>query len=73
MGDEWPRPVTGVFHNTFLSGAHSSGRFFSSETPEPSGPRHAAWIAGPDRPELHVAAVFAGAFLFARILKKIAE
>jgi hypothetical protein len=28
---------------------------------------------GPERPELHVAAAFAGAFLFARILKKIAE
>jgi hypothetical protein len=30
-------------------------------------------IAGPDRPELHVAAAFAGAFLFARILKKIVD
>jgi hypothetical protein len=28
---------------------------------------------GPDRPELYVAAAFAGAFLFARILKRIAE
>ncbi len=30
-------------------------------------------VAGPDKPELHVAAAFVGAFLFARILKKIAE
>jgi hypothetical protein len=28
---------------------------------------------GPDRPELYVAAAFAGAFLFARILKKIVD
>jgi hypothetical protein len=28
---------------------------------------------GADRPELYVAAAFAGAFLFARILKRIAE
>jgi translation initiation factor IF-2 len=28
---------------------------------------------GPERPELYVAAAFAGAFLFARILKKIAD
>jgi hypothetical protein len=30
-------------------------------------------VAGPDRPELYVAAAFAGAFLFARILKAIAD
>ena len=30
-------------------------------------------VEGPERPELYVAAAFAGAFLFARILKKIAE
>jgi hypothetical protein len=30
-------------------------------------------ITAPDRPELYVAAAFAGAFLFARILKKIAD
>jgi hypothetical protein len=30
-------------------------------------------VLAPDRPELYVAAAFAGAFLFARILKKIAD
>ena len=30
-------------------------------------------VEGPEKPELYVAAAFAGAFLFARILKKIAE
>ena len=30
-------------------------------------------VEGPEKPELHVAAAFAGAFLFARILKTIAE
>jgi hypothetical protein len=29
--------------------------------------------AGPEKPELQIAAAFAGAFLFARILKKIAD
>jgi hypothetical protein len=28
---------------------------------------------GPEKPELYLAAAFAGAFLFARILKRIAE
>ena len=32
-----------------------------------------AVVEGPERPELLVGAAFAGAFLFARILKKIAE
>jgi hypothetical protein len=39
----------------------------------PPGPAHPTAVEGPERPELHVAAAFAGAFLFARILKKIAE
>jgi hypothetical protein len=39
----------------------------------PPGPAHPTTVEGPERPELHVAAAFAGAFLFARILKKIAE
>jgi hypothetical protein len=39
----------------------------------PDGATTEAPIAGPDRPELHVAAAFAGAFLFARILKKIVD
>ena len=30
-------------------------------------------LEGPDRPEILVGAAFVGAFLFARILKKIAE
>jgi hypothetical protein len=39
--------------------------------PEPVGPSVA--VEGPERPELYVAAAFAGAFLFARILKRIVE
>jgi hypothetical protein len=38
--------------------------------PDAGGPRR---IEGPEKPELYVAAAFAGAFLFARILRKIAE
>jgi hypothetical protein len=38
------------------------------EAAEPSVPAE-----GADRPELYVAAAFAGAFLFARILKRIVE
>ena len=30
-------------------------------------------VEGPAKPELYVAAAFAGAFLFARILKRIAQ
>jgi hypothetical protein len=47
-----------------------------SADPDTSGPTAAAEpaaAAGSDRPELYVAAAFAGAFLLARILKKIAE
>src|SRR5215510_9990473 len=40
IGDECERPSIGVFHLMFLVGLHSDGRFFSFETPEPSGPRH---------------------------------
>ena len=36
------------------------------------GPAGAAIVAPPDRPELYVAGAFVGAFLFARILKRIA-
>ena len=36
-------------------------------------PAPVAAVEGPDRPELYLAAAFAGAFLFARILKRIAE
>jgi hypothetical protein len=32
-----------------------------------------AAVEGPDHPELYVAAAFAGAFLFARVLKRIVE
>jgi hypothetical protein len=44
----------------------------SAEARDDSPPAAVA-VEGPDRPELYVAAAFAGAFLFARILKKIAE
>jgi hypothetical protein len=37
------------------------------------GAAEASAIEGPDRPELYVAAAFAGAFLFARLLKRIVE
>src|SRR5215216_960068 len=40
IGDECARPSMGVFHLIFLVGAHSDGRFFSFEIPEPSGPLH---------------------------------
>ena len=39
----------------------------------PEGTSGGAAATAQDRPELYVAAAFAGAFLFARILKKIAE
>ncbi|MBA3241334.1 MAG: hypothetical protein H0T60_08945 [Acidobacteria bacterium] len=38
-------PTTGVFHLTFFVALHSSGRFFSAEMPEPSGPRHPGQFA----------------------------
>ena len=41
--------------------------------PATAGSRSAEPVDGPDKPELQVAAAFAGAFLFARILKKIAS
>src|ERR1044071_947174 len=40
IGDECPRPGIVVFHFMFLAAVHSEGRFFSSETPCPEGPRH---------------------------------
>jgi hypothetical protein len=39
----------------------------------PVGATAEAPITDPDRPELYVAGAFVGAFLFARILKKIAD
>jgi hypothetical protein len=39
----------------------------------PPRPASDAAAEGPEKPELQIAAAFAGAFLFARILKKIAE
>jgi hypothetical protein len=42
-------------------------------TARPGAATAEAPITGPDRPELYVAAAFAGAFLFARILKRIAD
>jgi hypothetical protein len=47
-----------------------------SEEPDktaPAAPRPAQPVESPDKPELFVAAAFAGAFLFARILKRIVE
>jgi hypothetical protein len=41
--------------------------------PLPSGARTPEAVEGPEKPELLVAAAFAGAFLFARILKAIAD
>src|SRR5215470_20365934 len=40
IGCENPRPGISVFHKTFFVSLHSVGRFFSSETPCASGPRH---------------------------------
>src|ERR1051325_3067553 len=40
IGDECARPSIEVFHLMFLVGVHSDGRFFSFDTPEPSGPLH---------------------------------
>src|SRR5262245_59125233 len=45
MGEECPRPSTGVFHFTFLVALHSVGNPFSVETPWLSGPRHCAQFA----------------------------
>src|SRR5687768_2897005 len=42
IGDECPRPGIAAFHLMFFVGVHSSGRFFSSETPWPRGPATAA-------------------------------
>ena len=45
----------------------------SHARPAPAAPQPGPRVAGPEKPELYVAAAFAGAFLFARILKRIAE
>jgi hypothetical protein len=42
-------------------------------TARPAAAYESAMAAGTEKPELFVAAAFAGAFLFARILRKIAE
>jgi hypothetical protein len=44
-----------------------------SDKTAPAAPQPAQPVEGPEKPELFVAAAFAGAFLFARILKRIAE
>src|SRR5215207_8939546 len=46
-GLEWPLPGSGVFQRTFFASPHSSGRPFSAETPEPSGPRHCGQFGSP--------------------------
>ena len=45
----------------------------SHARPAPDGAWPGARAEGPEKPELYLAAAFAGAFLFARILKRIAE
>src|ERR1043165_424340 len=40
IGEECPRPGISVFQIIFFEPLHSSGRFFSLETPAPPGPRH---------------------------------
>jgi hypothetical protein len=46
----------------------------SADTEKPPAPQlPSPAVEGPEKPELYVAAAFAGAFLFARILKRIAE
>jgi hypothetical protein len=46
----------------------------SADPEKPPAPQvSSASVEGPEKPELYVAAAFAGAFLFARILKRIAE
>src|SRR5687767_4939309 len=45
IGDECPRPGIAAFHLMFFVGVHSSGRFFSSETPWPRGPRHCGQLS----------------------------
>src|SRR5690349_3182285 len=52
IGDECPRPSMGVFHLMFFAGFHSTGRFVSVETPEPSGPRHCGQFAAVAAPEI---------------------
>src|SRR4029453_19074473 len=49
IGDECPDPGTSVFHEMFLSGAHSVGSCFSDETPCPPGPRHCAQFSAKTR------------------------
>ena len=44
----------------------------SRAQPQAGGPAPPT-VEGPEKPELYVGAAFVGAFLFARILKKIAE
>jgi hypothetical protein len=46
-GLECPLPGSGVFQRTFFVSPHSSGRFRSVETPEPSGPRHCGQFVSP--------------------------
>jgi hypothetical protein len=45
MGDDSPRPGTGVFQAMFLSGPHSSGSRLAAEIPRPPGPLHCGQFA----------------------------
>src|SRR6185436_3009228 len=55
IGDEWPRPSSGVFHFTFLVALHSLGNPVSVETPCPSGPRHCGQFPVVDFPKAEFA------------------
>src|SRR3954451_5890091 len=44
MGDEWPEPVSSVFHRT-LSSLHLTGTSLSAAWPVPLGPRKRAQSA----------------------------
>ena len=53
--------------------AAEAERARATAEPAPPLPPPGEPVEGPEKPELYVAAAFVGAFLFARILKKIAE
>jgi len=53
--------------------AAEAERARESAQPAPPPPPPGEPVEGPEKPELYVGAAFVGAFLFARILKKISE
>jgi hypothetical protein len=54
-------------------GAGSDPKAAAAAAAARTAPGRADAVEGPEKPELYVAAAFVGAFLFARILKKIAD